>query len=158
VPSLIILIVLAARYGSGPNAIALVIALLSWPLIARIVRGSFMQFREQEFVLAARAAGASTARIMFRHILPNVFGPIVVNATLLIGIAIILESTLGFLGLGVRPPVPTLGNLIAEAKGALQTKPSAALIPGGFIVTITLCANFIGDGLRDALDPTSRKS
>jgi ABC-type dipeptide/oligopeptide/nickel transport system permease subunit len=95
---------------------------------------------------------------MFRHILPNVFGPIVVNATLLIGTAIILESTLGFLGLGVRPPVPTLGNLIAEAKGALQTKPSAALIPGGFIVAITLCANFIGDGLRDALDPTSRRS
>lgn len=158
VPSLIILIVLANRYGSGPNAIALVIALLAWPLIARIVRGSFLQFREQEFVIAARAAGASTARIMFRHILPNVFGPIVVNATLLIGTAIILESTLGFLGLGVRPPVPTLGNLIAEAKGALQTKPSAALIPGGFIVAITLCANFIGDGLRDALDPTARRS
>jgi ABC-type dipeptide/oligopeptide/nickel transport system permease subunit len=158
VPALIILIVLAARYGSGPNAIAVVIALLSWPLIARIVRGSFIQFREQEFVLAARAAGASTARIMFRHILPNTFGPIVVNATLLIGTAIILESTLGFLGLGVRPPVPTLGNLIEAAKGSLQTKPSAALIPGGFIVAITLCANFIGDGLRDALDPTSRRS
>lgn len=158
VPGLIILIVLAARYGSGPNAIAVVIALLSWPLIARIVRGSFIQFREQEFVLAARAAGASTARIMFRHILPNTFGPIVVNATLLIGTAIILESTLGFLGLGVRPPVPTLGNLIEAAKGSLQTKPSAALIPGGFIVAITLCANFIGDGLRDALDPTSRRS
>jgi ABC-type dipeptide/oligopeptide/nickel transport system permease subunit len=158
VPALIILIVLAARYGSGPNAIAVVIALLAWPLIARVVRGSFLQFREQEFVLAARAAGASTARIMFRHILLNVFGPIIVNATLLIGTAIILESTLGFLGLGVRPPVPTLGNLIAEAKGSLQTKPSAVLIPGGFIVTITLCANFIGDGLRDALDPTSRRT
>jgi peptide/nickel transport system permease protein len=158
VPALIILIVLAARYGSGPNAIAVVIAMLSWPLIARIVRGSFIQFREQEFVLAARAAGASTARIMFRHILPNTFGPIVVNATLLVGTAIILESTLGFLGLGVRPPVPTLGNLIEAAKGSLQTKPSAALIPGGFIVAITLCANFIGDGLRDALDPTSRRS
>jgi ABC-type dipeptide/oligopeptide/nickel transport system permease subunit len=158
VPGLIILIVLASRYGSGPNAIALVIAALSWPVIARVVRGSFMQYKEQEFVLAARAAGASTLRIMFRHILPNTFGPIIVNATLLIGTAIILESTLGFLGLGVRPPVPTLGNLIEEAKGALQTKPSAALLPGGFIVAITLCANFIGDGLRDALDPTARRS
>jgi peptide/nickel transport system permease protein len=158
VPSLIILIVLAARYGSGPNAIAFVIAALSWPVIARVVRGSFIQYKEQEFVLAAKAAGASTARIMFRHILPNSFGPIIVNATLLVGTAIILESTLGFLGLGVRPPVPTLGNLIEEAKGALQSKPSAALLPGTFIVLITLCANFIGDGLRDALDPTSRRA
>ena len=157
VPSLIILIVLASRYGSAPNAIAVVIALLVWPSLARVVRGSFLQYKEQEFVLAAKAAGASTSRIMFRHILPNTFGPIIVNATLLIGTAIILESTLSFLGLGVRPPVPTLGNLIAEAKGALQTKPSAALLPGAFIVAITLCANFIGDGLRDALDPTSRR-
>lgn len=157
VPSLIILIVLAARYGSGPNAIAVVIALLSWPVIARVVRGSFLQYKEQEFVLAAKAAGASTPRIMFRHILPNTFGPIIVNATLLVGTAIIVESTLGFLGLGVRPPTPTLGNLIEDAKGALQTKPSAALLPGSFIVAITLCANFIGDGLRDALDPTSRR-
>ncbi|MEY3019407.1 MAG: hypothetical protein RLZZ272_391 [Actinomycetota bacterium] len=157
VPSIVILIVLASRYGSAPNAIAVVIALLIWPSLARVVRGSFLQYKEQEFVLAAKAAGASTARIMFRHILPNTFGPIIVNATLLIGTAIILESTLSFLGLGVRPPVPTLGNLIAEAKGALQTKPSAALIPGAFIVGVTLCANFIGDGLRDALDPTSGK-
>ena len=94
---------------------------------------------------------------MFRHILPNTFGPIVVNATLLIGTAIILESTLSFLGAGVQPPTPTLGNLIFEAKGSLDSKPSAVFIPGGFIVAITLCVNFLGDGLRDALDPTTRR-
>jgi peptide/nickel transport system permease protein len=157
VPALVVLLVVGVRYGASPNTISLLLALLLWPTIARVVRGLFMQFREQEFVLAARAAGARAPRIMFRHIVPNAFGPIVVNATLLIGTAIILESTLSFLGLGVKPPTPTLGNLVAEAKGALDSRPSKLLIPGGFVVLIALCINFLGDGLRDALDPTSRK-
>jgi peptide/nickel transport system permease protein len=157
VPSIVVLLVVGVRYGASPNAIAVLLALLLWPGIARVVRGLFMQYREQEFVLAARAAGARSPRIMFRHIVPNTFGPIVVNATLLIGAAIILESTLSFLGLGVRPPTPTLGNLVSEAKGALDSRPSKLLIPGGFVVLIALCINFLGDGLRDALDPTSRR-
>jgi peptide/nickel transport system permease protein len=157
VPALVVLLVVGVRYGASPNTISVLLALLLWPTIARVVRGLFMQFREQEFVLAARAAGARAPRIMFRHIVPNAFGPIVVNATLLIGTAIILESTLSFLGLGVKPPTPTLGNLVAEAKGALDSRPSKLLIPGGFVVLIALCINFLGDGLRDALDPTSRK-
>jgi peptide/nickel transport system permease protein len=157
VPAIVILLVLAPRFGGSPNAIALLLAALLWPTIARVVRGLFIQFKEQEFVLAARAAGARAPRIMFRHILPNTFGPIVVNATLLIGTAIILESTLSFLGAGVRPPTPTLGNLIFEAKGYIESKPSAVFIPGAFIVLITLSVNFLGDGLRDALDPTSRR-
>ena len=107
--------------------------------------------------MAARAAGAGSIRIMARHIIPNTFGPIIVNATLLIGAAIILESTLSFLGLGVRPPTPTLGNLVNEAKGAIDDGPTRILIPGGFVVLIALCINFLGDGLRDALDPTSRR-
>jgi ABC-type dipeptide/oligopeptide/nickel transport system permease subunit len=158
VPTLVILLVVGVRYGATPNGIALMLALLLWPAIARIVRGLFLQYKEQEFVLAAKAAGARAPRIMFRHILPNTFGPIVVNATLLVGVAIILESTLSFLSVGVQDPTPTLGNLIEKAKGQIDTKPSAVLIPGGFIVAITLCVNFLGDGLRDALDPTARKS
>ncbi len=157
VPALVILLVLAKNYGASPNGIAVILALLLWPVIARIVRGLFLQAKEQEFVLAARAAGARAPRIMFRHIIPNTFGPIVVNATLLISTAIILESTLSFLGLGVQPPTPTLGNLVAESKGSIESHPHRLLFPAGFIVLISLCINFIGDGLRDALDPTSRK-
>jgi peptide/nickel transport system permease protein len=157
VPTLVILLVVGVRYGATPNGIALMLALLFWPAIARIVRGLFMQYKEQEFVLAAKAAGARAPRIMFRHTLPNTSGPIVVNATLLVGVAIILESTLSFLSVGVQDPTPTLGNLIEKAKGQMDSKPSAVLIPGGFIVAITLCVNFLGDGLRDALDPTARK-
>ncbi len=157
VPALVVLLVVGVRYGASPNTIAVLLALLLWPTIARVVRGLFLQYREQEFVLAAKAAGARAPRIMFRHIVPNTFGPIVVNATLLIGTAIILESTLSFLSLGVQPPTPTLGNLVAEAKGQLDAEPAKLLIPGGFVVLISLCINFLGDGLRDALDPTSRK-
>lgn len=157
VPTLVILLVVGVRYGATPNGIALMLALLLWPAIARIVRGLFLQYKEQEFVLAAKAAGARAPRIMFRHILPNTFGPIVVNATLLVGVAIILESTLSFLSVGVQDPTPTLGNLIEKAKGQMDSKPAAVLIPGGFITAITLCVNFLGDGLRDALDPTARK-
>ncbi|MEX1164897.1 MAG: ABC transporter permease [Nitriliruptor sp.] len=158
IPALVVLLVVANRFGSSPNSIAFLLAILLWPTIARVVRGLFLQYKEQEFVLAAKAAGARAPRIMFRHILPNTFGPIVVNATLLIGTAIILESTLSFLGVGVQAPTPTLGNLIFESKGYIESKPSAVFIPGGFIVAITLCVNFLGDGLRDALDPTTRRS
>lgn len=157
-PAIVILLVVAPRFGQRPFAIAVLLAVLLWPQIARVVRGLFLQFKEQEFVLAARAAGARAPRIMFRHILPNTMGPIIVNATLLVGIAIILESTLSFLGAGITPPTPTLGNLVHEAKGSIETKPSAVFIPGGFIVAITLCINFLGDGLRDALDPTTRRA
>lgn len=158
VPAFIILLVLAVKWGSEPNTIALLLALLLWPTIARVVRGLVLQYKEQEFVQAARAAGAGSLRIVFRHILPNVMGPIIVNATLLIGVAIILESTLSFLALGVRPPTPTLGNLVAEAKGSIDNDPIRILIPGTFVVLIALCINFLGDGLRDALDPTTRRN
>ena len=158
VPAFIVLLVIAVKWGSSPNVIAILLAILLWPPISRIVRGLVLQYKEQEFVLAAQAAGARARRILFRHIIPNTFGPIVVNATLLVGAAIILESTLSFLALGVRPPTPTLGNLVAEAKGDIDTSPARILIPGGFVVLIALCVNFLGDGLRDALDPTSRRT
>lgn len=156
VPAIVILLVVGKEWGSSPNTIAVLLGALLWPGIARVVRGLFLQYKEQEFVLAARAAGARSGRIMFRHILPNTLGPIIVNATLLIGVAIILESTLSFLALGVQPPTPTLGTLVAEAKGLMDVNPIPLLFPAGFVVAITLCINFLGDGLRDALDPTSK--
>ncbi|HSJ35731.1 MAG TPA: ABC transporter permease [Acidimicrobiia bacterium] len=157
VPALAVLLVLALRWGSGPWALALILAGLLWVRIARVVRGLFLSTREADFVQAARAAGAKAPRIMFRHILPNAIGPIVVEMTLLVGTAIILESTVSFLGLGVQFPIPTLGNLINEAKGAIDTVPSRILFPGAVAVFITLGVNFIGDGLRDALDPAGQR-
>ncbi|MDH4117137.1 MAG: ABC transporter permease [Acidimicrobiia bacterium] len=155
VPALAILLVLALKWGSSPWSISIVLAALLWTRIARVVRGLFLQYKEQEFVMAARSAGARSGRIMFRHILPNVMGPVVVETTLLVGTAIILESTLSFLGLGVQFPTPTLGNLVAEAKGAIDSNPYRVLLPGSFVMLITLSINFLGDGLRDALDPSS---
>lgn len=158
VPALVILIVVGRQYGGSPISTAILLGVLLWPQIARIVRGLFLQYKNQEFVLAARAAGAKSPRIMFRHILPNTIGPIVVSATLLIGTAIILESTLSFLGLGVQAPDTTLGTLVADAKGSLTERPYELLLPAGFIIGITLAVNFLGDALRDALDPTTGRS
>lgn len=156
VPALIVLSVFALKYGAKPNGIAFVLAALLWTRIARVVRGVVLQFKEQEFVMAARAAGATSRRIIVRHILPNVVGPVVVEITLLLGTAIVLESTLSFLGLGVKPPIPTLGTLVADAKGDIDSDPIKVLLPGFMIVMIVLCVNFLGDGMRDALDPRSR--
>lgn len=156
VPAIIVLSVVALRFGAQPVGIAVVLSLLLWTRIARVVRGVVMQFREQEFVMAARAAGAGSGRILFRHILPNVLGAVIVEVTLLIGVAIVFESTLSFLGLGVKPPTPTLGNLVFQAKGDINSDPIRVLLPGMFIVAIVLCVNFLGDGLRDAVDPRSK--
>ncbi len=152
--SLAILLVLGVKFQMTPLTIAGLIAILSWYRGARVVRALVMQFKEREFVLAARAAGASNLRIIKGHLLPNVAGSLLVEATLLAGTAIILESTLSFLGLGVLPPETTLGTLINEAKGSIDTNPTRVLIPGGLVTLIVLAVNFVGDGLRDALDPT----
>jgi ABC-type dipeptide/oligopeptide/nickel transport system permease subunit len=155
VPFLAVVLVIAAFIGRGsPFRIALILSVLLWTTIARIVRGSYLSLREKEFVEAARAAGASPARIMFRHMLPNTLGPIVVNATLTVALAILLESVLSFLGFGINPPVPALGKMIDDGKGAMLTDWWLVVMPGLTIVAICLCINFIGDGLRDALDPT----
>ena len=156
IPILAVLLVFGVRYGAEAVTIALLLAAFIWTRAARIVRGQFIQLKEVEFVQAARASGASSPRIILRHILPNTMGPILVEFTLTAGTAIILESTLSFLGLGVLPPTPTLGTLVADAKGAFSTNPEAVLLPGLFIMLVVLSINFLGDGLRDALDPTSR--
>lgn len=157
VPFLTVLLILSSFLGGGsPNRVALILAFLSWPGLARIVRSSFLSLREKEFVDAAKALGASDARIIFRHILPNSLGPIIVNATLTIAGAILIEAALSFLGFGIQPPTPALGKLIADGQNSMQTAWWLVTMPGVFIVSIALAINFVGDGLRDALDPTQK--
>lgn len=136
-----------------------IIALTSWPNLTRIIRGTFLSLREQEFVLGARAIGASDFRIIFRHFIPNAIGPIVVNASLMMATYIIVESALSFIGFGIPQPTPTWGNMISEAQSLriLRNEPAAWIPPGLAILLTVLCINFIGDGLRDALDPKSNK-
>ncbi|WP_273652060.1 ABC transporter permease [Cellulomonas fimi] len=143
--------------GANPVTLALALAAVSWTSMARLVRGEFLSLREREFVDAARVAGASNGRIMFKHILPNAVGVIIVNATLLMAAAILLETALSYLGFGIAFPDVSLGNLINEYQTAFATRPWLFWWPGLFIVSIALCINFIGDGLRDAFDPRQRR-
>jgi peptide/nickel transport system permease protein len=129
---------------------------LAWMQTARIVRASFLSLKEKEFVEAATALGVGRWAIMFRHILPNALSPIIVAATLGVGNAIITESTLSFLGVGFPPDTPTWGRLVTDGSQFLQSAPHLALIPGALIFLSVLSINFLGDGLRDALDPRSR--
>lgn len=155
------LIALAAVIGHqfpGWWATALVIAALVWTQPARVVRGVVLSLREKEFVEAARALGASDRRIIARHLVPNALGPVIVNVTILIAVTILTATALSFLGFGVRPPDVSLGLLVREAQGAVSTRPWLFYIPGAFIILIALSANFIGDGLRDALDPQQTRA
>jgi peptide/nickel transport system permease protein len=145
----------------GPEAgifilVVSVIGLLNWMGTARIVRGSFLSLKEKEFVEAARCLGVPQWAIMFRHILPNVFGPIIVAATLAVGEAIITESVLSFLGLGFPPDTPTWGRLLYDGQNFLEIAPHMVLWPGLLIFLTVLSINYMGDGLRDALDPRSQ--
>ncbi len=133
--------------------IAVVLGVLSWPLVARLVRAVFITFREMEYVTSARALGASDLRIMLSEILPNGFGPIIVQATLGLGYAIMQESGLSFLGFGIMPPTPSWGNMLNNAQEHLSDYPWLAIFPGLMIFFTIISINFIGDGLRDALDP-----
>ena len=133
--------------------IVIVIGGLRWMPVARLVRAQFLSLREKEFVEAARALGASKTRQVVRHILPNSLGPVIVAATIDVAAAIIAESTLSFLGLGFPPDIPTWGRLLFDAKDYLDIAPHWALFPGAAIFLAVLTINFIGDGLRDALDP-----
>jgi peptide/nickel transport system permease protein len=152
-PILAVAAVLASSSDGAWWTVSLVIAGLVWSHVARVVRGVVLSLREREFVEAARALGASDARIIFRHLVPNAIGPIIVAATVLVASGILIETALSFLGFGVQPPDTSLGILVSEARTAVQTRPWLFYFPGLFIILIALCVNFIGDGLRDALDP-----
>jgi peptide/nickel transport system permease protein len=143
--------------GLGAFGLAILLGAVSWMVIARLVRSEFLSLREREFVEAARVAGASDMRIIFKHILPNAVGVIIVSSTLLIASAILLETALSFLGYGIKAPDSSLGLLISSNQSALQTRPWLFWWPGSFIVLLALLVNFVGDGLRDAFDPRQRR-
>jgi peptide/nickel transport system permease protein len=156
-PALAILLTAAKLFGQGNQwRVSLILAFFFWTTLARIVRGIFLSLREKEYVEAAKAAGSGDLRIMFRHMLPNTLGPVIVNGTLAVAVAILTESALSFLGFGIKPPTPSLGVLVADG----QSNPQQwwlTIFPGLTIVLIVLCINFVGDGLRDALDPTQQR-
>lgn len=144
------------RFGTD-SIIIFVLAMLGWMPIARVVRGQVLSIKEKEFVEAARAVGASNFRIITRHLLPNCIGPIVVNATLAIAVAIVAESTLSFLGFGVQPPETSWGQMLERARTNFNSNEHLLYFPGLFILLTVLSVNFLGDGLRDAFDPQSRR-
>ena len=158
IPALVIGSVVGHMFGGlGAFFLALMLGFFSWMGIARLVRGEFLSLREREFVEAARVAGASDMRIIFKHILPNAIGVVIVASTLIMASAILLETALSFLGFGIRPPDVSLGLLISSNESAFQTRPWLFWWPGAFIVTLALLVNFVGDGLRDAFDPRHRR-
>ncbi len=157
-------IAVAAILGDqlGPRAngwlwIAIVLAALTWPYVSRVVRGVTLSIREKEYIEASRALGASTGRIIRRHVVPNVMGPVIVTITILVAQAILAETALSFIGFGVKAPDTSLGLLVSVNQTAVQTRPWLFYFPGLFIIVIALSINFIGDGLRDALDPTQTR-
>ena len=155
-PTLIIIITIASVLGPSIYNVMLVIGLLGWPPIARLVRAMFLSLREQEFVIAARAVGVSDRRLIFRHIVPNVLAPVIVAATYGMANAILIEAGLSFLGLGVQPPTASWGNMLNAAQSitVLEDMPWLWVPPGLMIALTVLALNFIGDGLRDAHDPS----
>lgn len=155
-PTLVLLITLVAVVGPNLRNVVIIIGATVWASYARVVRADVLSLRAQEFVLAARATGATDVRIIYRHILPNVLGPVIVLASLSIGNIIILESALSFLGLGVRPPTPDWGGMLADGRAFIQIYPQIVLAPGVLIAVTVLAFNLLGDGLRDALDPKMR--
>jgi peptide/nickel transport system permease protein len=164
-PQLFVLIILALALRDIPIealrgtafasvlSIVLVIAVLAWMRVARLVRASFLSLKEKEFIEAARSCGISNVRIMVRHLLPNAMSPIIVAATFRVATSIITESGLSYLGFGVQPPTPTWGNMLKNAQVQMTRAPWTAIFPGLMIFVAVIAINFIGDGLRDALDP-----
>jgi ABC-type dipeptide/oligopeptide/nickel transport system permease subunit len=158
IPTIIIGSVVGYHFGNlGVGFLAFYLGLFAWTGLSRLVRGEFLKLRELEFVDAARVAGASNRRIIFKHILPNAVGVIIVSITLLMSGAILLETALSFLGFGVVAPDVSLGSLISQYQDSFTIRPWLFWWPGLLIITIALCINFIGDGLRDAFDPRQRR-
>jgi peptide/nickel transport system permease protein len=159
IPTLLLVIIFVAVVGPSLASVIIVIGLLGWPGVARIVRGQLLSLREAEFIAAVRVVGVDDSGIIRRHLLPNLVGPLTVIATFGIANAILLEAALSFLGLGVQAPQPSLGNMIIEARApsVLHDAPWFWLPPGILIALLVLGVNFVGDGLRDALDPRSQR-
>jgi peptide/nickel transport system permease protein len=155
-PILAVAALMGAKYQSKANGwflIAVILAVLTWPYVSRIVRGVVLSLREKEYIEASRALGASNSRIIFRHLIPNAMGPIIVAVTILVALAILTETALSYVGFGVKYPDTSLGLLVSNGQTAIDDRPWLFYFPGLFIIIIALAVNFIGDGLRDAFDP-----
>ena len=157
IPGLILAMAVAAALGSGTVNMIIAISLSWWPGFARLVRGEVLAKKEEAFVLAARSLGASNARLLVKHILPNVFGPVIVKMSLDMGFAILTVAALGFIGIGIKPPTPEWGSLLAIARGYMPEYWWTAVFPGLAIFLAVFGFNLLGDGLRDVLDPKSRR-
>lgn len=155
IPYLFLLLILAAVLSPGPTTLVLVLGLLGWTGTTRLVRGETLTIREREYIVSARAIGASPLRIMFVHILPNLFSIITVTLAIDIGTLILVEAALSYLGLGVQPPVPSWGNMLTGAQSYFTKGPYLVVAPGLLIFITVLCLYVIGDGVRDAFDPTA---
>jgi oligopeptide transport system permease protein len=155
-PLIFFVIFLTVIFGRSQYLLFLSIGAVGWLTMARIVRGQTLSIRRREYIEAAVASGASTSRIIVKHVIPNVIGPVVVYATLTVPQIIMFESFLSFLGLGIQEPHASLGTLIAEGAGEMEAAPWILLVPGGFLALLLLSLNIFGDGLRDALDATER--
>jgi oligopeptide transport system permease protein len=151
-PLVFFVIFLTVIFGRSEYLLFFAIGAVGWLTMARIVRGQTLSIRQREFIEAAIASGAGTGRIILRHVVPNVIGPVIVYATLTVPQIILFESFLSFLGLGIQEPGASLGTLIAEGAGEMEAAPWILLVPGSFLAVLLLCLNIFGDGLRDALD------
>ncbi|WP_373278576.1 ABC transporter permease [Alicyclobacillus shizuokensis] len=156
IPLLFLNILIMALFGSGFKILIFVLSVTNWMGVARLVRGTFLQLREMQYVEAARAIGVSHGAIIVRHLIRNATAPIIVNATLMVGGAILSESGLSYLGLGIQPPQASWGLMLSNAQNYMLTNPMEALYPGLCILLVVLSVSFIGDGIRDALDPRYR--
>jgi peptide/nickel transport system permease protein len=155
-PFLVLAIVIAAVLGANMQNTILAVAIVSIPAFARLARGETIALKDREFIQAVNALGARSVRIVLRHVLPNVSGPLIVQTTLATAQAILTESSLSFLGLGVQPPTPAWGSMLNTAKGYLETAPWMALFPGGAIFLVVLALSLLGDGLREAFNPRGK--
>ena len=156
-PSILFAILVVAALGASSTSIILTIGAIFLPRFARLVRGSVLFLKREEYVTASQACGASDARLLVRHILPNAFAPLMVQVTLAMAVAILIEAGLSYLGLGVQPPTPTWGNMLQQAQAFPAQAPWYVLAPGLCIFALVLTLNMVGDGLRDSLDPRIRR-
>jgi ABC-type dipeptide/oligopeptide/nickel transport system permease subunit len=157
-PGLLLAITVIAVLGVGTQNVVIAIGIFSVPVFARVLRGSILALKQQDFVMAARAMGANDWRVMSVHLLPNALAPALVIATLRLGTAILTAASLSFLGLGIRPPSPEWGAMLSDGRQFLQLAPHVAIFPGLAILTTVLALNLLGDGLRDALDPKLKRT
>jgi oligopeptide transport system permease protein len=157
-PDLLLIILLRALFGGSIFMIFLAIGLVAWANIARLVRGQILSLKEQDFVIAANAVGVSTPRIILRHLLPNAIGPVIVAVTFGIPRAIFVEAALSYIGIGVKPPTPSWGTMIQDGYAVIFASPHLVVAPALAIAVTMLAFTFLGDGLRDALDPRVLKT